>query len=271
MGDLNYRIIYGDQGDELSPSEKQFNEMVDIISSNQFQTFYASDQLLNEMKARKVFLGFQETIPKFPPTFKVLREPHLKYLNQRSPAWCDRILWRSVEGSSVSQSSYHPALACPTSDHKPVCGEFEVTTSYSPPHDPGAGECILTIENLKGKNLPIADLNNSSDPFLKFISPYLVKSLKTSVQKMTLNPTWTDSLTGHLNANSQKFLSTQFLSIIVFDFDKGRQDDLLGYGILSLGAAVANKGQKTDFQISLTRGGLDAGSLSGSLKLTWKK
>ncbi len=42
-----------------------------------------------------VIRGTQEADIKFPPTFKVERRKGFVYKMQRSPAWCDRVLYRS--------------------------------------------------------------------------------------------------------------------------------------------------------------------------------
>ena len=61
--------------------------------------------------------------------FKVLRNEHLAYNEQRIPSWCDRVLWKSLPGfaSNVQQTSYE---ACPefmSSDHKPIRSAFRVS------------------------------------------------------------------------------------------------------------------------------------------------
>eukprot|EP00955_Chlamydomonas_euryale_P061857 358199-Chlamydomonas_euryale.AAC.3 len=46
------------------------------------------------MQAQRAFLGFTEPVIDFPPTFKVQRVDGIEYKPQRSPAWCDRVLYR---------------------------------------------------------------------------------------------------------------------------------------------------------------------------------
>ena len=42
------------------------------------------------------------------PTFKVQRERGFKYKEQRTPAWCDRVLWRTAEGSDPNRPCSPP-------------------------------------------------------------------------------------------------------------------------------------------------------------------
>ena len=113
------------------------------------------DQLNIERAAGRSFLGFEEGLLSFRPTYKF--QPGTDLYEQRpekklrTPAWCDRILWRCGEGVDprhlrqargigrraearcvchnalfTMQLYYGAATELKTSDHKPVHAVFEV-------------------------------------------------------------------------------------------------------------------------------------------------
>ena len=47
---------------------------------------------------------------------------------------------------------------------------------------------------MEGKKLKIGDVTHSSDPFLKFSSPGVIKKFETEVKKQTLNPVWDEEV-----------------------------------------------------------------------------
>lgn len=119
IGDLNYRI------DEAIPMEDVFLK----VNQNDFKHLLEHDQLNVERAEKRVFHGFSEGTINFPPTYKYQpgtseydRRPEKKV---RTPAWCDRILWKSLSNSldSVKQLTYERADLKP-SDHKPVMSMF---------------------------------------------------------------------------------------------------------------------------------------------------
>ena len=61
---------------------------------------FETDQLTVSRKRGDAFMGFEEGNPAkaHMPTFKVQREKGFVYKEQRTPAWCDRVLWKTAEG-----------------------------------------------------------------------------------------------------------------------------------------------------------------------------
>jgi len=158
-GDLNYRLDFGSQGDAKSPPPALFEEMTTMIHSGrpeQLALLFDSDQLVREMEAQRAFVGFVEGDYLFPPTFKVKRNSKLQYTSQRSPAWCDRILRRSVAGFPVAQLSLEAAQEIGTSDHKPVYSFYEVLVppTYSP-LDRSLGAAMLRLHDLRCSGLRV--------------------------------------------------------------------------------------------------------------------
>uniref|UniRef100_A0A7S3YSM1 C2 domain-containing protein n=1 Tax=Lotharella globosa TaxID=91324 RepID=A0A7S3YSM1_9EUKA len=97
MGDLNYRLDFPGQGEKKKPTEEQYNTMVKMIKEKKFPDLFQYDQLTKERKSGRVFATFTEgDYTAFEPTFKVVKGAvELSYNIERSPAWCDRVLWRS--------------------------------------------------------------------------------------------------------------------------------------------------------------------------------
>lgn len=60
------------------------------------------------------------------PTYKFIKKSHIdEYDDKRSPAWCDRILFEEKVDQVVNPILYQD-IDINLSDHKPVCGLFEV-------------------------------------------------------------------------------------------------------------------------------------------------
>jgi len=87
------------------------------------------DQLNLARRAKAVFQGFEEGVLNFAPTYK--HEPFGDGYEEReegglkrTPAWCDRVLWKAKQSSNIRQISYqrHELYS---SDHRPVSALFE--------------------------------------------------------------------------------------------------------------------------------------------------
>ncbi|ONK61921.1 uncharacterized protein A4U43_C08F34940 [Asparagus officinalis] len=117
LGDLNYRLAAG------------YGDTRELLEKNDWQTLLERDQLRIEQRAGRVLKGWEEGKINFAPTYKYLpntdsyaftrAEPGDK---PRTPAWCDRILWR---GNGIKQISYSREESR-FSDHRPVRSLFTI-------------------------------------------------------------------------------------------------------------------------------------------------
>ncbi|KAL3527772.1 hypothetical protein ACH5RR_012428 [Cinchona calisaya] len=117
LGDLNYRV-------SLSYEETRL-----LLEDNDWDSLLERDQLNMEKEAGRVFSGFNEGKIFFAPTYKYSHnsdsyagETVKSKKKRRTPAWCDRILWR---GNGIEQLSYIRGESR-FSDHRPVCAVFAV-------------------------------------------------------------------------------------------------------------------------------------------------
>lgn len=117
LGDLNYRLT------------SACADTHELLQKNDWQALLQKDQLRIEQKAGRVFEGWEEGRIYFPPTYKYLVnsdryvvEKARSRAKRRTPAWCDRILWR---GEGLKQMWYARGESR-FSDHRPVCALFSV-------------------------------------------------------------------------------------------------------------------------------------------------
>ncbi|KAJ4715685.1 Type I inositol polyphosphate 5-phosphatase 5 [Melia azedarach] len=117
LGDLNYRVA-------LSYEETRV-----LLEDNDWDSLLEKDQLNIEREAGRAFSGFNEGRIFFAPTYKYSHnsdcyagETVKSKKKRRTPAWCDRILWR---GNGIEQLSYIRGESR-FSDHRPVCAVFSV-------------------------------------------------------------------------------------------------------------------------------------------------
>ncbi|XP_066313394.1 type I inositol polyphosphate 5-phosphatase 10-like isoform X2 [Miscanthus floridulus] len=117
LGDLNYRIALS------------YADTKKLLMENDWDALFEKDQLKIERDAGRVFKGWNEGKIYFAPTYKYsfnsdayAGETATSKKKRRTPAWCDRILWR---GDGIVQLSYYRGESR-FSDHRPVCGTFVV-------------------------------------------------------------------------------------------------------------------------------------------------
>ncbi|KAF7171520.1 hypothetical protein CNMCM6106_005882 [Aspergillus hiratsukae] len=123
-GDLNYRTS------NTLPQPADFARFpaldADASSPLHYSRLLRDDQLTREREKARCFHGLSEAPISFPPTYKYklgARDPRQwKFVRERWPSWCDRILYSSPPGGQATVTLYrYDALPVfPTSDHRAV-------------------------------------------------------------------------------------------------------------------------------------------------------
>uniref|UniRef100_A0A7C9CQZ8 Inositol polyphosphate-related phosphatase domain-containing protein n=1 Tax=Opuntia streptacantha TaxID=393608 RepID=A0A7C9CQZ8_OPUST len=113
LGDLNYRIALS------------YRSAKALVEMRNWKALLENDQLRLEQRRGRVFGGWQEGRIHFPPTYKYSKNSDTYAVadqkeKQRTPAWCDRILWY---GRGLQQLSYVRGESR-FSDHRPVYSVF---------------------------------------------------------------------------------------------------------------------------------------------------
>lgn len=122
---MNYRI------DSFS-----WKDAIQIIKDRNLSLLLEHDQLSAERNSGRCFAEYDEGVINFDPTYKFrpgttsydvgsFDEPAKKKV--RTPAWCDRVLWKGGTDRSsnqVQQCSYFACSEFTISDHRPIGAEF---------------------------------------------------------------------------------------------------------------------------------------------------
>jgi hypothetical protein len=129
FGDLNYRLTLED------------GVVRRAIADGTYSTLLASDELNIERRARRVFVDWHEGEVTFAPTYKyrpgtniysgagdvdvneVGQAQKREEEKKRTPAWCDRVLWRGDFDVNLLEYGRCELMH---SDHKPVLATFEI-------------------------------------------------------------------------------------------------------------------------------------------------
>lgn len=120
MGDLNYRATRESSSGAQQHGEESEGLLETHNSSGDLDI--SRDELLFEMRDQKVLFGFKEAPITFPPTYKYqVGNPQNVYKTNRTPSWCDRILYLGYkEPDSETVIKYDSIQSVLTSDHKPL-------------------------------------------------------------------------------------------------------------------------------------------------------
>ncbi|KAF3770980.1 hypothetical protein M406DRAFT_34469 [Cryphonectria parasitica EP155] len=144
-GDLNYRI------DTMSR-----DTVVMAVKQGNLAKLLDRDQLLVARRRKPDFkLRFFEEMPiTFAPTYKydVGTDNYDSSEKKRSPAWCDRLLFRG--NGRIRQVDYR-RHEVRVSDHRPVTGKFELTVKKTIPKNRAKAwmECQQEFEDVKDQDI----------------------------------------------------------------------------------------------------------------------
>ncbi len=144
MGDLNYRI-------SLPADEARA-----LAAAGDLETLAASDELIAERAAGRVFAGYRERALGFRPTYKydLGSDAYDTSAKRRAPAWTDRVLWRTSEHASCEAYARHELNL---SDHRPVSAAFTLSvapaTAPAPPPAPPSPPAVSVVAR---RQLPAA-------------------------------------------------------------------------------------------------------------------
>ncbi|KAJ3447245.1 type ii inositol 145-trisphosphate 5-phosphatase [Anaeramoeba flamelloides] len=155
MGDLNYRL-----------GNISRTEVLEMIEKHELNSLIHFDQLKEQMKFGFVFNGFSEAKINFPPTYKFDPGTTKQYdtsEKKRTPAWTDRILWKSTKKDQVVPLIYTCYEDLVKSDHKPVIGFYKIFVEQinTERQYQFRNEIIKELDKTENESLPDASVSTN--------------------------------------------------------------------------------------------------------------
>jgi len=279
MGDLNYRVDWGEQRGN-APTQQDFQDMMSRIQRKDFRMLGEMDQLQAEIRAGNAFPDFAEAHRDFPPTFKVLPQAGFAYTTKRLPAWTDRVLYYSpVAALRATSDGYFAAGEVSTSDHKPVAAAYKVPHAMlAAPHlrtKGGERDIVVFFSNLHVPGIKLnKDTVSAQQFYLALQSPHgEFKKVKSSHVKLAgKGLKWNAQMKVDLGNISFEACERMFAQVKL-KAHKGAHSvrGHIAHGTLDFGLVVdaMNQGKTAvTFEISLENAGISAAMLMG--EIVWK-
>lgn len=157
VGDLNYHI------DESVAAEEVFS----AVSGGDLEALRGKDQLTRERLSLRSFQGFNEAPLNFAPTYKY--QPGSDQYERRAekklraPAWCDRVLWYTLNRQESIEALVYQRAELTLSDHKPVYAIFsvEVREVNQSKQRQVFSEVVVLMDKLENDSKPRVRLQNN--------------------------------------------------------------------------------------------------------------
>jgi hypothetical protein len=283
MGDLNFRTKFDGEGKH----EEKFQRAKQLIDLKDYEALYGYDELQKGLKDGDLLAGFKTLPCLFPPTFKVQRESGIVYKDQRVPSYTDRILFRSAEGlqGNLFPLAYEPCIDFITSDHKPVRGAFSIIPNDRSSPRLKEVDFRLVFHKMECEDLPAADRNGLSDPYLMFFWDSVAleaekESFKDKLRKLVqgtswprtsvipknLNPIW-EGETMTLQARNAIVGPEAMLFVVAMDADLiSIKDDFLGAIALNVKELISMNHGEREKTLQIERNLEQGGKFAGQIK-----
>lgn len=246
FGDLNYRL------------DLNFGEALTLTESFAIDQLLAADQLAKELKKTDpVFLGFHEGKITFPPT-------HQKGITKQVTSYTDRLLWRSLHPSAVTQQEYNSAHDILGSLHRPIYSVFTVAPrSYKWAGFNTLGQIVeLSLFDLLFKSMTVPA---EAELLLVVSGSFLAQDFPSKTAKLEQG-SWSWFLTGGFRAHVQpEHLPLLHITLMLKDTRtrvlKGGKDEPIVYGYCT----VPLTPNKSKFNLPFVNNGLVVGNVVGNM------
>uniref|UniRef100_A0A6B2KXB8 Inositol polyphosphate-related phosphatase domain-containing protein n=1 Tax=Arcella intermedia TaxID=1963864 RepID=A0A6B2KXB8_9EUKA len=248
MGDLNYRL------------ELERDKIMSLCNNADYYTLLKNDQLIHEKNIGNCFYQFKEGPIRFRPTYRFERGSRVWSEEKlREPAYCDRILWKSLYPNKINLTDYNSSEQLMTSDHSPLYAIFDVKVDYPClPYE--RKEVKIILKDLKAKNLdenvPKLELNATSTISICFQAAWLLNTVSTEGSGKFPDSEWEDTYTLIPIVTQMDFLKDQAVKAI-FRITTDGKSKIIGSGAIKL--------QNDQFCCDLSTGGIRWGKLYGTM------
>ena len=191
----------------------------------------------------------------------------------REPAYCDRVLYKTLPAYVVRPLAYQPCHELMTSDHSPIYSTFAVAVNL--PAMPHARDpmCKVTIRDVLGHDLRIINGSNGGKYSIVLQAPWITSQVQVNAETSPTDaavpqPRWGGDIDLFPISTNRTFLAGRWIRIVVRD---GKVD--IGVGIVHLEDAIINqqKGIPIRWSSNLADKGRFCGRLSGSLIVSFSQ